>query len=408
MKQKQKKKKNSLVVQIVIAVILGGIMGSIMPDFSNYFKVIGDLFLKLMQMSIPLLVLGQIVQAIGGIEAKELKKFGTQTLLIFGVSSLLASIWGVLAAYVFRPGEGVVINVDLENVIESKSLLWTDTLLGFFPSNIFDALSKGSIIQIIVFACFFGLALNRFMQRNPESQLFKTISDFNEVIMNIIRLVMTLAPIGVFCLIGSSISDLGTGIILPLVKYLVIYSAATIVFLIFWIIVVCAYCKIGFVPLIRNMRQISIVAIVTISSAVTLPIAIDDAKAKLGISKRITELVLPLGVSLNSNGSAMFMSITVVTIMQLYQIDFNLQTLVYLSIMATLVSLANAVVPGGGLVSLAIIVPQMGLPIESIAIFAGVEWFTGIIRTILNVNSDVYTAILVAAAADELDVSCYK
>ncbi|MCW6652983.1 dicarboxylate/amino acid:cation symporter [Aerococcaceae bacterium NML210727] len=405
---KQKQKKNSLVVQIVIAVILGGIMGSIMPDFSNYFKVIGDLFLKLMQMSIPLLVLGQIVQAIGGIEAKELKKFGTQTLLIFGVSSLLASIWGVLAAYVFRPGEGVVINVDLENVIESKSLLWTDTLLGFFPSNIFDALSKGSIIQIIVFACFFGLALNRFMQRNPESQLFKTISDFNEVIMNIIRLVMTLAPIGVFCLIGSSISDLGTGIILPLVKYLVIYSAATIVFLIFWIIVVCAYCKIGFVPLIRNMRQISIVAIVTISSAVTLPIAIDDAKAKLGISKRITELVLPLGVSLNSNGSAMFMSITVVTIMQLYQIDFNLQTLVYLSIMATLVSLANAVVPGGGLVSLAIIVPQMGLPIESIAIFAGVEWFTGIIRTILNVNSDVYTAILVAAAADELDVSCYK
>ncbi|MCW6682281.1 dicarboxylate/amino acid:cation symporter [Aerococcaceae bacterium NML160702] len=405
---KQKQKKNSLVVQIVIAVILGGIMGSIMPDFSNYFKVIGDLFLKLMQMSIPLLVLGQIVQAIGGIEAKELKRFGTQTLLIFGASSLLASIWGVLAAYVFRPGEGVVINVDLENIVESKSLLWTDTLLGFFPSNIFDALSKGSIIQIIVFACFFGLALNRFMQRNPESQLFKTISDFNEVIMNIIRLVMTLAPIGVFCLIGSSISDLGTGIILPLVKYLVIYSAATIVFLIFWIIVVCAYCKIGFVPLIRNMRQISIVAIVTISSAVTLPIAIDDAKAKLGISKRITELVLPLGVSLNSNGSAMFMSITVVTIMQLYQIDFNLQTLVYLGIMATLVSLANAVVPGGGLVSLAIIVPQMGLPIESIAIFAGVEWFTGIIRTILNVNSDVYTAILVAAAADELDVSCYK
>ncbi|MCW6666813.1 dicarboxylate/amino acid:cation symporter [Aerococcaceae bacterium NML190938] len=404
----QKQKKNSLVVQIVIAVILGGIMGSIMPDFSNYFKVIGDLFLKLMQMSIPLLVLGQIVQAIGGIEAKELKRFGTQTLLIFGVSSLLASIWGVFAAYVFRPGEGVVINVDLENIVESKSLLWTDTLLGFFPSNIFDALSKGSIIQIIVFACFFGLALNRFMQRNPESQLFKTISDFNEVIMNIIRLVMTLAPIGVFCLIGSSISDLGTGIILPLVKYLIIYSAATIVFLIFWIIVVCAYCKIGFVPLIRNMRQISIVAIVTISSAVTLPIAIDDAKAKLGISKRITELVLPLGVSLNSNGSAMFMSITVVTIMQLYQIDFNLQTLVYLSIMATLVSLANAVVPGGGLVSLAIIVPQMGLPIESIAIFAGVEWFTGIIRTILNVNSDVYTAILVAAAADELDVSCYK
>ncbi|MCW6675554.1 dicarboxylate/amino acid:cation symporter [Aerococcaceae bacterium NML130460] len=404
----QKQKKNSLVVQIVIAVILGGIMGSIMPDFSNYFKVIGDLFLKLMQMSIPLLVLGQIVQAIGGIEAKELKRFGTQTLLIFGVSSLLASIWGVLAAYVFRPGEGVVINVDLENIVESKSLLWTDTLLGFFPSNIFDALSKGSIIQIIVFACFFGLALNRFMRNNPESQLFKTVSDFNEVIMNIIRLVMTLAPIGVFCLIGSSISDLGTGIILPLVKYLIIYSAATIVFLIFWIIVVCAYCKIGFVPLIRNMRQISIVAIVTISSAVTLPIAIDDAKAKLGISKRITELVLPLGVSLNSNGSAMFMSITVVTIMQLYQIDFNLQTLVYLSIMATLVSLANAVVPGGGLVSLAIIVPQMGLPIESIAIFAGVEWFTGIIRTILNVNSDVYTAILVAAAADELDVSCYK
>ena len=133
----------------------------------------------------------------------------------------------------------------------------------------------------------------------------------------------------------------------------------------------------------------------TTSSAVTLPIALEDTHKKLGVSKRVVDLVLPMGVSLNSNGSAMHMAITVITISQLYGINFNVVSVLYIGILATFISLANAVVPGAGLVSLAIIVPQLGLPIESIALFAGVEWFVGMLRTITNVNSDVFSAVVV-------------
>lgn len=128
-----------------------------------------------------------------------------------------------------------------------------------------------------------------------------------------------------------------------------------------------------------------------------------DAKDKLGLGDRVTKLVLPLGMSLNSNGSAMHMAITVFTIAQIYGLDYGADKIIYVAVVAALVSLANAVVPGAGLVSLAIIVPQMGLPLESIALFAGVEWFVGMLRTILNVNSDVFTAVLVAHAEDEID-----
>ena len=130
---------------------------------------------------------------------------------------------------------------------------------------------------------------------------------------------------------------------------------------------------------------------------------LEEAQYKLGLSKRITHLVLPLGMSLNSNGSALHMTVTVMTIAQMYQVDFDLTKLIYLAVVATFVSLANAVVPGAGLVSLAIIVPQMGLPIESIAIFGGVEWLVGMLRTILNVHSDVYSAILVAKSVNEIN-----
>ena len=230
--------------------------------------------------------------------------------------------------------------------------------------------------------------------------------DFNEVIITVIRYVMYLAPLGIFALIASTISHLGLQIILPLVKYLLVYGLGTILFLGIWILFITLYCKVSPLRLITNMKNMSVMALATTSSAITLPVALEETK--LGLSKRITNLVLPLGMSLNSNGSAMHMAFTVMTIAQMYQLDFDITKMIYLAITATFVSLANAVVPGAGLVSLAVIVPQMGLPIESIAIFAGVEWFVGMLRTILNVNSDVYSAILVAKSVDEIDYTVFN
>ena len=311
-------------------------------------------------------------------------------------------------AILFNPGYGVKMTDSLTNEIKPQEISLSQTISDFFSKNIFTSLAEGSIIQIIVFALFFGLALSKFMQKKPKSQLFQIIVDFNEVIINIIYYVMIFAPIGIFALIASTISELGIKIILPLMKYLLVYGISTVLFLGIWIMIISLYVKVNPWRLLLNMKNMSVMALATTSSAITLPIAMEESHQKLGLSNRITNLVLPLGMSLNSNGSAMHMAITVMTISQMYQSDFSIERMFYLAITATFVSLANAVVPGAGLVSLAIIVPQMGLPIESIAIFAGVEWFVGMLRTILNVNSDVYSAIIVAKSVNELDYTIFN
>ncbi|MGM0126735.1 dicarboxylate/amino acid:cation symporter [Enterococcus sp. AZ151] len=401
-------KKPSMITQIAIAVVVGILVGLLIPASGNYLKIVGDVFLRLMQMAIPILILGQIVQAVGSINPKELTSLGGRTIAVFGISSLAAALWGVLMAVIFNPGYGVKMTGFQDASIKAQEISITDTILNFVPKNIFDSLTQGSIIQIIVFALFFGLALNKYLQSHPETQLFQIIVDFNEVIITVIRYVMYLAPLGIFALIASTISHLGLQIILPLVKYLLVYGLGTILFLGIWILVITLYCKVSPLRLITNMKNMSVMALATTSSAITLPVALEETETKLGLSKRITNLVLPLGMSLSSNGSAMHMAFTVMTIAQMYQLDFDITKMIYLAITATFVSLANAVVPGAGLVSLAVIVPQMGLPIESIAIFAGVEWFVGMLRTILNVNSDVYSAILVAKSVDEIDYTVFN
>lgn len=401
-------KKISMINQILIAVVLGVIVGLVVPSWAQHLKIVGDVFLKLMQMAIPVLVLGQIIQAVGSIQPKELTSLGIRTIGVFGCSSLLAACWGILMALLFTPGKGVAMTSVEGQQIAPQEISLSETISGFFSKNIFASLAEGSIIQIIVFALFFGLALSKFMQKKPESQLFQVILDFNDVIINIIFYVMIFAPIGIFALISSTISALGIAIILPLMKYLLVYAVATILFLGIWLVVLAIYARLNPIQVVKNMKNMSVMALATTSSAITLPIAMEESRQQLGLSDRITNLVLPLGMSLNSNGSAMHMAITVMTIAQMYDLTFSFQTMFYLAITATFVSLANAVVPGAGLVSLAIIVPQMGLPIESIAIFAGVEWFVGMLRTILNVNSDVYAAIVVARSVGEIDYQIFQ
>ncbi len=399
-----KKNRVNMISQIMIAVVLGVFFGLVFAELSKTLKVVGDIFLRLIQMSIPLLVSGQIIEAVARLNPREVGAIGKKTIVIFAGSSLFAAIWGIVMALLLKPGSGVKIEgLSAGMTITEQSISFHDTVLGFFPTNFIGALSEGAITQIIVFSLIFGVAFSLYRAEHQSSKLFDGLLELNEVIIKLITLVMKVAPVGIFALIASIIGQLGISVILPLLKYLVIYGVATVSFLAIWIAVVSSTAKLNPFRLIKNMTGMSLMALATTSSAITLPLAMQDSKEKLGLGDRVTKLVLPLGMSLNSNGSAMHMAITVVTIAQIYGLEYDFNKLMLTAVMATLVSLANAVVPGAGLVSLAIIVPQMGLPIESIALFASVEWFVGMLRTILNVNSDVFTAVLVAKFENEID-----
>jgi proton glutamate symport protein len=405
-----KLKKVNMTFQIMIAMVLGIIFGVIGKEKVQGIKILGDIFLRLIQMSIIVLVMGQIIEAVGGLNPKELGKKGVKVIGIFLSSSFFAAVFGIFFAQIFKPGLGLQLSSITNNVTIEKSSMGTisEIILGFFSSNIFNSMANGVIAQVIVFALLFGLALSYYRSEDKDSKLIDSIIEFNKVILKMVSLIMKIAPIGIFALISSTIGKSGIGVILPLSKYLGVYALATVIYLLAFFIISAVYCRINLFKLIKGMTEMSLMALATTSSAVTLPTEMKDAKDKLGISESVTKIVLPLGMTLNSNGSAMHMALTIVTIAQIYGANYNMSQFVYIAALATLISLANAVVPGAGLVSLAIIVPQLGLPLEAIALFAGVEWFVGMLRTILNVDSDTLTALIVARSEREIDYSVYK
>lgn len=405
-----KLKKLNMTYKIMIAMILGVIVGTIGKEKVEGIKILGDIFLRLIQMSIIFLVMGQIIEAVGNLNPKELGKQGIKVITIFFVTSVLAAALGILFAFIFKPGIGLKVGSinNIDSLKEANIGTMSELLLGFFSNNIVKSMSDGVIVQVIVFALLFGLALSFYRNENKDSKLINIISEFNNVILKMISLIMKIAPIGIFSLITSTIGQNGIDVVIPLSKYILIYALATLIYLLLFFIVSSSYCKINLISLIKGMFGISVMALATTSSAVTLPTEMKDAKEKLGISENVNKLVLPLGMSLNSNGSAMHMAFTIITISQIYNITYSPSEYAYIALLATLISLANAVVPGAGLISLAIIVPQLGLPLEAVAIFAGVEWFVGMLRTILNVDSDTLTALIVAKGSNDIDYSVYR
>lgn len=403
-------RKVNMTVQVMIAMVIGVIVGALSNGRVEGIKLLGDIFLRLIQMSIILLVMGQIIEAVGSLNPKELGRQGIKIVIIFLATSLLAASFGIVMAAIMKPGIGMDLGSLSNGMKIEKSNMGSvsDTVLSFFSSNVIKSMADGAIVQVIVFAILFGIALSYARMEREDNKLIGIIVEFNEIILKMVSIIMRFAPIGIFALVASTVGKVGIKVILPLSKYLGVYGLATLLYLIVFFVFISIYCKINIIKLIKGMTQMSLVALATTSSAVTLPTEMKDAREKLGISEKVTKLVLPLGMTINSNGSAMHMALTVVTIAQIYNISYTGGQFVYIAALATMVSLANAVVPGAGLVSLTIIVPQMGLPIEVIAIFAGVEWFVGMLRTILNVDSDIFTALIVAKSENEIDYDVYK
>lgn len=388
-----------MVISMVLGVIVGMVAGPVMGEI----QFIGDIFFRLVQMGIVPFVMCVIIEAVGGLTARDLSGIGVKGIAWFAGSSVLASAFAVAMAVIFQPGAGLagseIVKTASFDVSSAGSVTVQDTLVSFFSNNIVASMSAGAMVPCIVFAIAVGLVISFWRNSHDgESIVYDFIVQLGQLLLSIIRGVMKAAPIGIFCYVSSMVGQLGPEVLIPLLKYLVVLGGTVLLFLILWNIVVCMACRISPFVLVRKMWRMSVMALATISSAVTLPVEMDDAKSRLGIREDIADLILPLGMPLNSNGASIHLAITAITIAQIYGVTFEGFDLVYLTIIATLLSLANAVAPGADIVSLTMIVPQLGLPLSSIGIFAGLTYPVGAIRTILNVDSDVYCALMVAAS----------
>lgn len=394
---------NRTTILIVISMVLGVICGLVLREQATGIKFIGDIFFRLIQMSIIPFVMGQVIDAVGSLTKDQLSRTGRHAIILFFVSSVIASAFGILICTIFQPG------ADFGQIGgDASSITTVDTdvqvmLANFIPSNIFQSMAEGSIIQVILFSLFLGFAISGSVARKGSSKILELVHEANDLLMSIIRTVMNVAPIGIFAYVASTVGSLGTQAVGALLKYTVVFAGAIFIFTVAWFVVISLRCHMNIARLFKKMLPMSIMAMATTSSAVTLPVEMRDAKEKLGLDDEISSLVLPLGMPLNSNGAAMYISFTAIMIAQIYGISFDLPYLGYIAVVSMLLSLANAVVPGAGIVSLTMMAPQFGLPLESIAIFAGIDWVMGVFRTVLNVDSDVFCALLVARREQKID-----
>ena len=398
----------AMIVAMVAGVAAGLIGGKVMTNI----QFIGDIFFRLIQMGIVPFVMCEIIGAIGSLTMKELSGIGLKATAAFLVSSLLASAFGILCTVVFQPGAGLA-NTELVQSattdLEATAVSITATITNFFPSNIISAIASGSMVPCIVFSIFFGIAIILVREKNGEEcPVYTWILNLNEILLTIIKTVMNVAPLGIFAYVSASVGALGMDVLVAIGKYILVLAGATLVFTVGWFILVSVRCHMNIGQLVKKMIPMSVMAAATISSAVTLPMEMEDAKHKIGLREDIANLVLPLGVPLNSNGSALHMAVTAVFVSQMFNMDFVGTELIMVCIIAWLLSLANAVAPGATLISLTMLIPALGLPLQAVAILGGLEYIVAAIRTTLNVNSDVFCALLVAAGEDGIDYNVFN
>lgn len=398
-----KKIKLNNTILIFLAMILGMVAGHFFKDFMVSTKFIGDIFLRLIQMSVVVLIMGSVIESIGSLKIKELQRIGGKAFICFATTTIFATLVGVFLANIIKPGIGINFTSNLSTDISgSKDTIGT-IITNFFPNNIVASLSNGNTIQVIIFALLFGVALSMIIEKTNDTKVLELIKSFNQVLVTVIEVVMKIAPLGIFSLLGWVIGTYGFAVIFPLLKFLLTLALGTVLLLAMFITLVSSYAKVNPFKLVSKLSRMGIVAFTTTSSAITLPVKMKDSEEKLGVSKGISNLVNPLGMSLNSDGLALFLSIACITIAQFFGINMTIQQQFVVIIMATLATLGTVVVPGGGLVALAIVLPTVGLPIEGVALLAGIDWFSGMFRTLLNVIDDALVAFAISVNENEFD-----
>lgn len=397
-----KKMKFTMTNQIMIAVAVGMITGIIFGKNISQIKLLGDIFLRLIQMAVVVMIMGAVIEAVGSLEPQELGKLGVKILFWFSITTVIAAAIGIGLGWLLKPGQGVEMAY-AEQITAPKSERLYQIILDFFPENIVQSMAESNMIQAIVFSILFGVALSTVNKEGAGYRVMEIITGFNKVLMQMVKQIMKIAPVGIGSLVAYTIGTAGIGVILPLVKFLGVFALGTGVHLFICIIVTGIYCKTNPVHLIKKMTEMTLVAFTTTSSAVALPVKMKDSEEKLGVSKRISGLVNPLGMTLNSNGLSMFLALSCITIGQIYGVELSFPVLAKVVVLSSLACLGTVVVPGGGIVALTILIPGLGLPVESIALLAGIDWFSGMFRTVLNVDIDALVAVLIAKDAGELD-----
>jgi Na+/H+-dicarboxylate symporter len=393
-------------VGFVAGIVFGFLVGPMVAEsavLKDYvmplLDVVGRIFLTLLRMLIVPLVFSTIVVGAASVgDPRSLGRIGIKTIVMYLVTTAVAIVIGLALGNLIQPGVGMNIAGAAGEAREGKPLL--EVFLDIFPSNPLDSLVKANMLQIIVFALFFGIA--SLFAGEKGKRVIGAFDAIAEVMYSITHMVMNLAPYGVFALIAITAAKYGLSILAPFAKVIgAVYLGCILHAAIVYSGLIVVFCKKSPMWYFRGVQEASITAFVTRSSSATLPITIANVQDNLGVSEGISSFVLPLGATINMDGTALYQGVCALFVAQAFGIDLSISAQVGIILTATLASVGTAGVPGAGLIMLTLVLTGAGLPIEGAGLVAGIDAILDAARTSLNVTGDTAVAAAVAATEGE-------
>src|SRR5690554_956029 len=413
------KKKLSLTSRIVIGMVAGIVVGMLLkalfPDSTivegyltkGLFYVVGQIFISSLQMLVvPLVFVSLVVGTCSLSDPSKLGRLGGKAVGLYLITTAIAITFAIGMGVLVQPGVGIELATDA--VYEAKQApSLAQVIIDLFPTNPFNAFANGNMLQIIVFALLFGIAMA--LVGKPGERIKTIFDDFNDVIMKLVIILMNIAPYGVFALMAKLFAETSFETIFSLGKYFLLVLFVLIAHaLITYPIILKALSGMNPMIFLRKMREVQIFGFSTASSSATMPVTLETVTKRLGVNNSVGSFTVPLGATINMDGTAIMQGVATVFIAQVYLVDLTIADYLMVVLTATLASVGTAGVPGVGMIMLAMVLGQVGLPVEGIGLIIGVDRLLDMTRTAVNVTGDAMVSVIVAKSEGNLDEDIFN
>ena len=416
----------SLTQRIVIAMLLGLLSGAllnvifsleVLPEafaagldsllVNGLFDTLGQIFVRSLKLLVVPLVFVSLICGVASLgNNARMGAVASKTLVLYMFTTAIAIGLAIVTAVVVQPGVGIDLAMATEFVAKEAPPL-KQTIINIFPSNPIQSMANGSILQVIVFALLVGFALSKAGDQGKRINDF--FNDLNAVIMKMVMILMKLAPYGIFCLLAKLFADVGIAMIMNLAKY---FFTVLFVLLLHSLGVYSALLKfftgLNIKTFLSKLRPALALAFSTASSGATMPVTMRTVEQRMGVSKSVSSFTIPLGATINMDGTAIMQGVATVFIAQAYNIGLGIEGYLTVVLTATLASIGTAAVPGVGLVMLVMVLNQVGLPVEGIGLIIGVDRLLDMTRTATNITGDAMVTTVVAKSEGLLDTNIFN
>ncbi|WP_461210660.1 dicarboxylate/amino acid:cation symporter [Desulfocurvus sp. DL9XJH121] len=387
--------------KIMIGLVLGIIAGLALGEKAAYLKPIGDIFIRCLRLIVVPLILSTLITGVTSTgDVRKIGRMGIRTLIYFMLTTTLAVVIGLVVANLVQPGSGLTLG-EVSAIKRPDTVSPADMLINMFPINPMESLAKGRVLQIIVFALLFGAGVSLAGEKGkPVARFFESLA---EVMFKVSDIVIKMAPYGVFALIAWTTGKFGLDILLPMGKLIMAALAASLLHvLISYTSIVSLVARISPLDFLKKVMEPAMIGLSTCSAAAAFPFTM-RAQKQLGVPDKVSGFTLPMALTINMDGTALYQAVAAIFVANAFNIDLTLTQQGVIVLTAVLASVGTASIPGGGLIMLTMVLESVGLPLEGIAIVAGIDRILDMFRTTTNIFGDNSSGVVVAALEGTLD-----